>query len=218
MKIEIKKSILTNLIALMLFAATNVFGADRELIVDISVGEAYKASKYKPQLVIWVEDEAGKFIETLYITKKEGKDKYLGAKTRKEALPVWRYLSKYKKKKKELDGVAGATKKKGFKVSHKITNYPPKFNIYLEINKSFDYNEYFAKKLKPNEKGYNSGYSGQPSLVYGAAVNKLSKIESEMKLIGHGSETGANGDINMDISKLTSALELIDKIVISIKE
>jgi hypothetical protein len=200
----------------------SIFAASEQISIDIKAGIAYKGTGYVPQIAVWTEDENGKFIETLYITESEGKGKYFGAIRRKEALPVWRNKHNHNKKKEKLDGVAGASSQKSFQVVKTINNYPEKFSLFLEVNKSFDYNNYFDKNLKSGEKGHNTGYSGQPSLVYQVSFGKRENINSKnpvkiMEVIGHGSPTGKDGEINENISKLTTALQIIDEISVVVR-
>lgn len=198
----------------------NSFAAEEEISIDISTGKTYKGRTYVPQIAVWTEDENGRFIETLYITEAEGKNRYFGATGRPEALPVWRNKSNYNKEKGDLDGIVGASSTKSFKLVKNINNYPERFNVFMEVNKSFDYNPYFYVDLKTDEKGYNTGYSGQPSLVYQASFEKIENVENltkKMKVIGHGSPTGEDGNIDKDISKITTALQILDEVIVEVK-
>ena len=75
------------------------------------------------------------------------------------------------------------------------------YNVYLEINHSFDYNEYFTKN--------NSGVNGQPSLIYHAKfiAGKPGKIK--LNPIGHGSVNGSDGNIVLGFDRITTALKII---------
>ena len=177
----------------------------------------------KCQIAIWLTDEQGVFVDTVYVTRKVAKkglgnrrggldDKWGGA--RLSTLPVWAYsrgvdygnLNFYPPKNKPLpDAISSATPKAGkfvWEWKPKRALKPGKYFYYIEVNKSFDKNE--------NHK--HSWYRAQPSVVWGGSIqvgNQLSK--SEAKIIGHGHVAGKNGKINPDLSTLTTSLKLIEK-------
>ncbi len=177
----------------------------------------------KCQIAIWLTDEQGVFVDTVYVTRKIAKkglgnrrggldDKWGGA--RLSALPVWAYsrgvdygnLNFYPPKNKPLsDAISSATPKAGefvWEWKPKRALKPGKYFYYIEVNKSFDKNE--------NHK--HSWYRGQPSVVWRGSIqvgNQLSK--SEAKIIGYGHVAGKNGKINPDLSTLTTSLKLIEK-------
>jgi hypothetical protein len=60
------------------------------------------------------------------------------------------------------------------------------------------------------------GFTAQPSLIYQAIVDfdQPSKLQ-KMQLIGHGHHSGKDGDVRTDLSNFTTALELVDRILVS---
>lgn len=63
------------------------------------------------QFAVWVEDEEGNLVKTLYVTDFTAKGGY---KKRKEALPTWVNQSKIAdKSKKDIDAISGATPETG---------------------------------------------------------------------------------------------------------
>ena len=181
-------------------------------------------SEKKCQMAIWLTDEQGVFVDTVYVTRKVAKkglgnrrggldDKWGGA--RLSALPLWAYSrgvdygngNFYPPKNKPLpDAITSATPKAGELVWEWKPNKAlksSKYFYYIEVNKSFDKNEHHNY----------SWYRGQPSVVWRGNIqvgNQISK--SEAKIIGHGHVAGEDGKINPDLSTLTTSLRLIEKV------
>ena len=81
--------------------------------------------------------------------------------------------------------------------------------IKAEFNTSFDYNDFYTKK--------NSGVNGQPSVVYKAKIPADASGEIELTLAGTGSEDGSDGKIYTDVSKLTTAKTIVDKVIVTVR-
>ncbi|MFC1863276.1 hypothetical protein ACFL1Z_04910 [Thermodesulfobacteriota bacterium] len=176
------------------------------------------------QIAIWLVDSQGNFIDTVYVTRKVAKkglgnrggslDAKMGG-ARLSVLPVWAHKrgvdygegNFYPTKDKPLpDTITSATPKA---VEFVWTWSPEKdlkqgrYYYYIEINKSFDENEYHDY----------SWYRGQPSIVWKGDINLGTQTSrSEAKIIGHGHVSGADGDINTDLTTLTTSLDLIEKV------
>jgi len=174
-------------------------------------------------MAIWLVNEQGVFVDTVYVTRKVAKkglgnrggeidDKWGGS--RLSVLPVWAHKrgfdygggNFYPKKSRPLaDAISSATPKAGEFVwfwQPKENLKPGKYYYYIEVNKSFDDNEHHNY----------SWYRGQPSVIWQGILlvgNQIS--ESKAKIIGHGHVAGSDGDINPDLSTLTTAIELIEK-------
>ena len=173
------------------------------------------------QLAIWLNDESGMFVDTVYVTRKTAReglgnrggelDDHWGG-SRLSVLPVWAHQrgiddgsgNYYPSKTKPLiDAISSATPKAG----QFIWNWQPRralkpgrYDYYIEVNKSFDQNEYHNY----------SWYRGQPSVIWRGQLqvgNQLSQSKAE--IIGHGHVAGADGRIDSDLSTLTTALDLI---------
>jgi hypothetical protein len=175
------------------------------------------------QMAIWLVNEQGVFVDTVYVTRKVAEkglgnrggqidDKWGGS--RLSVLPVWAHKrgidygggNFYPTKDKPLvDAVTSATPKAGEFVwvwhPKKILK-AGRYYYYIEVNKSFDSNEYHNY----------SWYRGQPSVIWQGSILVGDQVsEGQAKIIGHGDAAGADGKINPDLSTLTTALELIEK-------
>jgi hypothetical protein len=75
------------------------------------------------------------------------------------------------------------------------------YNIYMEVNHSFDYNDFWTKD--------NSGVNGQPSLIYHARFTAGQKNRITLAPIGHGSVDASDGDIRSGLGTITSALGIV---------
>ena len=127
--------------------------AENRISVDIVPGEHYSHRKWfflfpvklTPTMAVWAEDEGGRFIGTLYVTKKAGEGSWTGAKERPEALPV--YFARLRAAGDKADSVSGATPGAGETVSlgSGLELPPGTYRIYAEVNSSFDYNETFPE-------------------------------------------------------------------------
>ena len=181
----------------------------RDVTISVGAGEGWKSGK-EPQLAIWLEDQNGRYIKTLYVTKKASAlSWFFGPKEgRPESLPVWYHASKHDSSKsaasassdqKEIDAVTSATPKGGLVLNQKIDD--ASCVIKVEVNASFDYNSTWTKK--------NSGVNGQPSLVYQALVPAGQKEELTFELIGSGSPDGSDGSVHKNAAGIDSAKTIV---------
>jgi hypothetical protein len=206
----------------------------QKLSVELKKGTAFQY----PLFAIWAEDSIGNYIETLYISRvissstfdfgKKVDDNWESAIVRRpEALPYWSHKRGVEASDglyvplhgaPDLDAVSGATPTSNFVVNSKL-NFKKKSNykIVLEVNQSYDWNEFYTKDKFPNDKIYSgSGQVGQPSLIYTTEMNALEKYRL-MKLIGHGHHSGKNGKLYPDLSNITTAKNIADRIIVSIE-
>ena len=67
-------------------------------------------------------------------------------------------------------------------------------------------------------KCYNgTGQLGQPSIIFETIIDTTDHSDYYlMQLIGHGHRSGQNGRINPDLSTLTTALEIVERIVVGV--
>ena len=149
----------------------------KEISVKVTPGENWK-EKREPQVAVWLEDEEGNYIRTLYVTERAGHQSWIfGPKEgRPESLPVWYGASKNGSTaskaeaspstasapslSRDLDAVTGATPKSALTLTAQIEDRA--CIIKAEFNNSFDYNDFYTKKT--------SGVNGQPSVVYTAKI------------------------------------------------
>lgn len=188
--------------------------------------------KNSPQMAIWIEDTCGNYISTVYVTQRIATQSWIMSKgsRRQEALPHWCYsrgiqyedgLYSPTKDKPLPDAVTGATPRGSFSVNFSQAVPLDMFVVKVEVNHSTDFNESYPKSARKGDSNYSGGKegSGQPALVYSVLVNTASQQELfEAKLIGHSSPDGSSGNVYSDMSGITSALHIINKITISIQK
>lgn len=187
--------------------------------------------KNAPQVAVWIEDVSGRYLSTVYTTDKIATQSWMasGGNRRKEALPAWCHARgvQYEdglylptKKRPLVDGISGATPRGSFDVKLSPKGAPRQFVVKVEVNHSTDFNEYYPKDAKEGEPGWSGGDmgSGQPALVYAARIDLDSgKKEYEAELVGHSSPDGTDGTIDPDVSTLTSALDIVERITVTVR-
>lgn len=174
--------------------------------------------KNPPQIAIWTEDPEGCFIETIYVSRRTAQGKWRGGREikRPEALPVWSNAIASKSAEKGTsevpDAVTGATPRAGFQAAAKPALR--KFVVKIELNHSCDWNDAWPADAPVGSPQY-SAESGQPAVVYAAEVDLDSCVRRfEAVPIGYSSPDGTDGIIRPDLSSLTTALHIIDSIII----
>lgn len=204
-----------------------------EIRIEVKKGASFQY----PLFAIWMEDSAHNYIETLYISRVIASGVYdygvevdgewkPSSKRRPEALPFWSHKRNIQAedgyyipmvKAPDLDGVSGATPTNSFIVESGISENLKSFRILLEVNQSYDWNEYFHEKKYPDDSIYSgSGQVGQPSLIYTTEFIQTGNKEKYfmMTLLGHGHHSGKNGELYSDLSPITTAKEIIDRIIV----
>lgn len=206
------------------------------ITVEVKKGESFQY----PLFAIWMEDSIGKYVETLYVSRVIASGVYdYGIKTngiwkpsskrRPEALPYWSHKRNIRAAdgyyvplgaSPDLDGVSGATPTDNFMVDLSGKQaYSGAFRIYLEVNQSYDWNSFYSKDRYPQDEIYSgSGQVGQPALIY-----RTSLLDSNipgyhlMELVGHGHPSGRNGKLFEDLSAITTARHIVDRVIVKIK-
>jgi len=160
-----------------------------------------------PQVAVWVETPEGRYLDTLYVTAKGERENWIGApkKGRPEALPVWRHA-----RTSRVDGVSAATSPgptlRAFDLAARLP--AGDYIVKLETNRSYDYNDIFTSA--------NSGVSGQPSLIYTAAIAiGGARTEARFEPMGTGSVDGSKGDVRAGLDGITTALDLFSSMTIA---
>lgn len=178
-----------------------------------------------------MEDINGNYLSTLYASHKIATQSWqsAGGNRRKEALPHWCYSRgvKYEdglylptQKEPLTDGISGATPRSSFDVKLHLTDKLKQFRIKVEINHSTDFNDYYPKSAKEGDANYSGSKegSGQPAVVYSADIDLASGKKSfEATLLGHSSPDGTSGEINADLSTLTTALHIVKRITVNVQ-
>ena len=200
--------------------------------------EAGKVSiKTTPQIAVWIEDLDGNYLDTLYVTKKTATQRWRGKPgpyeekgniRRKTSLPYWSHKrgvryedGLYLPTKKEPlpDSVTSASPKGSFRLNSSVGEELKTFILLVEINNSTDFNEYYTREAKPDDPFFSGGSygSGQPAVVYHAVVDMDAAEKTyALKLAGHSSPDGENGQLYTDFTKLTTAKQIADKIMVVI--
>lgn len=217
-------------------------GNDIGLTIDLLRAEHY----WHPQIAIWTEDTAGNHLQTLFVTQATAKGIFFGGRSKENfkefdsnrdatggyrrvnALPVWSHKRGVQypdgmyvptRENPLPDGITGATLSNNFHLSTSA-DYASKFNLRLEINVAFDDNEYYSEYDFPDDEVFHSGTGqlGQPSIVFESLVDMNdSKDYYLMELVGHGHHSGQSGELYPDLSTLTTALELVERIVVGVQ-
>ena len=211
-----------------------------DLCVNIEAGDGWLhdyplflgiKKKNPPQIAAWLEDTDGRYLSTLYASKKIATQGWAssGGNRRKEALPYWCHrrgvvyedgLYLPTKSQPLVDGMTGATPRADFNVRLKEKTGLRHFYVMVEVNHSIDFNDRYSNDRKEGEPDYSGGPegSGQPALVYRADVNLDSARTSfDAILIGRSSSDGADGKLYDDLTGITSAFTIVKRITVNVK-
>ena len=149
----------------------HTLGDQPDITVDFLKGKHF----WNPQLVIWLEDSAGNYIETLLVTTSTAKGLFYSGRSalnfkesdhvkveentptrRVDALPYWSHKRNHKYSDGFYspppgdplpDGITGATPKENFyfKSDGHSIMNMKSFRIMVEVNVAFDENEYYSE-------------------------------------------------------------------------
>jgi hypothetical protein len=213
---------------------TNEKGNGPAITIEFTRGEFHN----HPLMAIWVEDTNGQYLQSLYVAKSiaTGIFNYgdvtngrwtQGEIRRPAALPYWSHQrgimaddSLYLPTPENPipDAYTGATPKQDFKLYTRLDETGPTvFNVLLEINQPWDWNEYWTNGKYPDNEEYKT--SAQPAVVYKATVDLRKKIAFfEMKPVGHSHYAGEDGNLYSDLSTLTTALDIANNIKVRMSE
>ncbi len=176
-------------------------------------------TKNPPQIAIWTESPDGEYLETIYATRRGAEGAWRGGTDRPEALPAWNFArgADASGVAPVADGISGATPKASFDVKMRPVGELRRFTVKVEINHSADWNDSWPEGAAKGSENY-SGESGQPALVYAAAIDLDTPRRSyTAQLIGYSSPDGTDGLVRPDTSCLTSALSIAKRITIYIR-
>ena len=215
----------------------DVSGEGPLLSLDVKAGPAFRfieptfGWEITPQMAVWTEDEEGHFLETLYVSRDEGRSGYDDGdekhtlSPRPAALPVWSHRIGVQRGATPLldrhapapDVVSSASPTDNTYLVARAHTRRQGFYVLFELNSSFDYNDYYRRDSFPDEIAYSDGGNpAQPSLVYRAWIEPGARFQL-MTPIGHGHHAGADGRIDPDLSHLTTALQIVDRVVVEVK-
>lgn len=211
----------------------NEAGKGPELTISLIKGKAHN----HPLYAIWAETTDGRFLQTIYVSESIGKGVFLhgdassgkwlpGEIRRPAALPYWSHRRNIQApdglyiptpETAIPDAYTGATPPKGFELTAWLDSVPPdQFYVYMEINQTWDWNEYWTNNKYPDDDEYKT--SCQPALVYRTLVDLNDGTEFPMILFGRSHESGKDGKIYKDIETMTTALHIADEITVTLKK
>lgn len=212
---------------------SNAEGAGRSIEIEMLKGKSHN----HPTFAVWIEDTTGSYIQTLFVTSAIGQGIFKygdnssgtwkpGEVRRPAAIPYWAHkrgilsdngLLVPTPRNKVPDAYSGATPEGSFKLSTRPDSLlKGKVKILFEVNQPWDFNEYWTNSLYPDDMDYKT--SCQPAIVYSAWVDlddPGSRVE--MKPVGHSHYSGKSGELFTDLSTITSALYIADKIFVTVK-
>jgi hypothetical protein len=212
---------------------SNTDGKGTEINLEFYKGKSF----YYPIMAVWLEDESGKYIQTLFVPKsvatglfkygKQENGKWVPAiKRAPQIVPYW----SHKRGVRASDGLfmpdaetalpdayTGATPVNSFILNTRSDEeLPDRFRLLFEINQNWDWNEYWTNDKYPDDENYK--WSCQPAVVYEALIDlRGSEKVYSMKPIGHSHYSGKNGELYPDLGTLTTAMEIADSIIVRIK-
>jgi hypothetical protein len=212
---------------------TNAAGTGPAIEVKFYGGK----SLYYPLMAVWLEDEQGDYIQTMFVPKtiatgifKYGSDasgKWVeAAKRAPQTLPYWSHkraiaasdgLYMPEPENPIADAYSGATPTTSFTLTARADGpLPEKFRVMFEINQNWDWNEYWTNDKFPGDENYMM--SCQPAIVYEAVIDMQPPQESyRMKPVGHSHYSGMTGELFPDLSTLTTALQIADSIIVKVR-
>jgi hypothetical protein len=208
--------------------------SDANLLVELEWGPAFESlyrraslpfADARPQIAVWAESQNGSLIETLFLSERVAYREQLewaGHPMRRvHVLPVWRHRYTLKTgvtPDGEIDAYSGATPEHSFSLHNNLKTEGEPFYLYIEINAPKDPNSFFNSEQNSDKPGYMKPGIGQPSVIYGAYIEpKQDKQYLLLDLIGHGGSTNKqDGNIHYETAQLTSAKQLVEKILVRV--
>lgn len=186
-----------------------------------------------PTFVIWIEDMNGSYIKTLFITKSYASGIFgheltndsvwkrtSGPSYQPAALPYWTFKKGLingqslvpTPQNPFVDAYTGATPTSDFIFKTQNQN-SAKFRILVEINQTWDWNEFWTNNKFPDNPAYK--HSAQPSIIYSVTIEPQQN-EFFLNPIGHGDPKGETGNLFTDLSTLTTAKEIFNTIKVKV--
>ncbi len=213
---------------------TNVDGKGPKVVLTVTTGEEHN----HPMMAAWLEDMDGNFLQTIYVNESVAKGyfKYAvknggqwepGVAIRPASLPVWAHSRGIKsgdghfmptRENPVPDAFTSATPEADFAVySRTPETLSGRVKVLFEINQSWDWNDFWTNSKYPDDQDYKT--SSQPSVVYSAVIDfDDPKKEYQLQPAGHGHYSGKDGKIYTDLSTLSSALEIVDQVIVSVEK
>ncbi|MBC9867689.1 MAG: hypothetical protein F7B06_05180 [Opitutae bacterium] len=208
--------------------------AEASVLVEIEWGPAFDpAAEFpvpfagaRPQIAVWAESSSGSLIETFFVSEESAfaeSIEWAGQERRRvDILPIWRHqftLASGVAPDGGMDTYSGATPEHSFSIERYIDEDPEGFYLSVEVNAPNDPNDFYHADQPGTNEGYTFPGVGQPSIYYSAYIDPTElKKYYLMEFVGHGgSNSQQSGNIYYDSSHLTTAGELIEKILVRIE-
>jgi hypothetical protein len=187
-----------------------------------------------PQMAFWIETPDGRFVDTLYVTRKLSTAGFLATNPfsdevirRPEALPVWSHrrgvtyddgLAIPLPGDADLDGVTAPTPLGHYDLASRAPAGLRRFRVLLEVNRSYDFNDHWHPGRFPDDPVYSgSGSSGQPSVVHAADIDlDAGRRRALLAPVGRGHHSGTDGTLVPDLEGLDTALDLLGPVIVEV--
>ena len=203
------------------------------IFVEIEWGEAYDPvaefptpfTGARPQIAVWAESSVGALIETFFVSQEsafaESFEWEGNERRRVDILPIWRHqftLASGVEPDGDIDTYSGATPEHSFSVERYLDEDPEGFYLSVEVNVPNDPNDYYHADQEESAEGYTFPGVGQPSIYYSAFIDPNEpKKYYLMEYVGHGgSSSQQSGDLYYDSTHITTARDLIEKILVRV--
>lgn len=184
---------------------------NEQLVLQSVFGES-------PTFAIWIENPETKEARTIFVTKRAGVGDWEGKVAVPSALPEWDKISRKEKQTgKEpmgIDAVSGATPVPGYFTTRVQVQPESKWNCWIEMNLSGDYNEHYPEFNEVSKTTDEYG-TGQHALVYKAYIEAVEGNTAVPEVVGM-SILNKEWDIIQPINGITTAINVFDKITITV--
>lgn len=188
-----------------------------------------------PLMAIWLQNEDSTYLETLYVAQSVATSTYPfgradkgqwkeGVHRRPAALPYWAHNRGVMAQDSLYiphpdnpmpDAITGATPKGSFRLNSVLPeNIVTPFYVLVEINQSWDWNDYWTNDKFPDNKEYKT--SAQPAVVYRTKINTIEPGAYHLELVGRSHHSGANGKLYLDMHTMSTAKTIAEEIKIII--
>jgi hypothetical protein len=197
-----------------------------DVIFQIELNQqVYQATTYghPPQMAIWLENQENHRIRTIMVTYRMGSCDWGGQIQRAIALPYW--VGFYNRQtgtsgpptreNPAPDAITYATPKSRL-IIHASVPKGSKWNYFIEVNVSGDFNAGFPKQSKDGRADREG--NGQPSLVYGGVIKAIPGAESQPAVLGRTDQYQPVAQLVENIEGMTTALELLETITVSCRD
>jgi hypothetical protein len=212
------------------FIKTSQLTSGKRLYIRIKPGEEWihkTPFNVPPQIAVWMEDQEGRFLNTIFVSEKAAVQGWVfTSENRKpESLPAWsqrrgvRYADGLFMPTKENplpDAVTAATPRSQCTIETTVPDSPRIIRIFFEFNHSLDWNGIYRKDL-PRDNMFFSVENGQPAIIYSAEIDTGKAGTVQAHVSGHSDLLGISGEIDPDVSTLTTALHIADSISITVE-